>query len=743
MKFIIKLTLIVFLLLFSRTLFSFEVKFTGLNKLSLSDINVIVSENIFESLNVDQLNTIIQELYRSDLVYDIQTSYDKDNYYINIDEAKIIENIFFNGNTFVDNDDIKLMIKSRIDRLINKNSIGNDIKTILSYYNSIGFNNANITSQLESFSDDRVNLIFNINEGNKSKLVSVDFIGNKFFSDSYLRDIIKSEDIGFFDLFDKGSNLSPDLFLFDLNLIKDVYSSKGFFDAIINYELSAVSKDTYELNFYIIEGVRQKITQINYEFISNNVSKKLTKIKNTFQKKLSKKNNFYDKKFIDKHIQDLNNFLTLNNLENNFFTYNFNHDSKNNDLFFFEMKSDPITINKITIQGNTITKDKTIRSKLLFESGDLLNTKRLKETNDNLNRLKYVNQSNISYTLQNEKADILINLKENNKTGNFLIAGSFSGDTGAGFAFGLNDGNIFGSGNELNSSFNINAEKTTFNIKYVDYPTKYNYLKNTYSFFNEDKDFTDSYGFKTKNYGFAYTIGLKIDENSNFSSGVSYENVESYDAKKNITSINDNIGNFDNFNFSINYNFNTTNDIFYPTNGIYQSINLKISPDGISDDNYYKFNLESDFYKSFESGNFIFALNNLGYADSYDNNLKTINSFGLGGLNFKGFDFRGIGPYSDNIYLGGNKYFTSSLGYGSNFLFDKKDNVNIKFFYTAGSIWDSDYATKNNFKLRSSLGVSLDFLTPVGPLAIFYAIPIVKSTEDKIRNFNFALGTSF
>ena len=74
-----------------------------------------------------------------------------------------------------------------------------------------------------------------------------------------------------------------------------------------------------------------------------------------------------------------------------------------------------------------------------------------------------------------------------------------------------------------------------------------------------------------------------------------------------------------------------------------------------------------------------FLNNNYGYAKSLNSKLKTIDAFGLGGLNFKGFDYKGIGPYDGN-YLGGNEYFTSTFGYGSSFIFDEKDNINIKFF---------------------------------------------------------------
>ena len=171
------------------------------------------------------------------------------------------------------------------------------------------------------------------------------------------------------------------------------------------------------------------------------------------------------------------------------------------------------------------------------------------------------------------------------------------------------------------------------------------------------------------------------------------------------------------------------------------NFSIEFSPDELSDDKYIKSAISNSIYFEQTNQNFIFFVNNLGLAESFSGNLKTKNTYSLGGLNFKGFNYKGIGPFSDDIYLGGNKFFTTSIGYGSTFLFDKKDNIFIKLFATTGSVWDSDYSN-NDFKLRSSLGISVDFLTLI-PISISYAVPIQKEDSDKSRNFNFSLGTSF
>ena len=173
-------------------------------------------------------------------------------------------------------------------------------------------------------------------------------------------------------------------------------------------------------------------------------------------------------------------------------------------------------------------------------------------------------------------------------------------------------------------------------------------------------------------------------------------------------------------------------------------IDFTISPENLSDNSFYRLNIVNKNYKELKrSKNFIFLNNKYGFSKSLNSKLKTIDTFGLGGLNFKGFDYKGIGPYDGNVYLGGNEYFTSTIGYGSSFLFDDKDNINIKLFLTTGSIWNSDYTSTDKIDIRSSVGTSFDFITPIGPISFSYAVPIEKNSTDRTRSFNFSIGSSF
>ena len=584
-----------------------------------------------------------------------------------------------------------------------------------------------------------------VNEGEISELVNIDFNGNTTFSDKFLSSLITSKSHNFYNIFSSGSNFEDSIFKFDKDKLLNFYRMKGFFDVNISYTLKEYFQSKYTLIFYVDEGNRYKIK--DYYFENDEIVQFLPDyLKNNFQKELTKNNHYFDNEIIFDHLKNLNEFLLDRSLITSSLNYKYDFNQNNEiDLFFYKENFLPKYINKIEITGNTITKDNTIRNKLDFEPGDLSIPSSLLSTKNKLSQLKYINSVDIlEKDLSDQKTDIEIKLNENKKTGTFLFGGSVSGDVGLGIGISLKDYNLLGTGNEIDTTFNINAEQALFKLDYTTSPSKYPSITNTYSLYNEENDLTPSFGYKTKKYGFGYFANFDYSEEITISSGFRFEDTEGYSAKNNNIYITDSIGQFQNVSLQFSITQNSTNDFLYPSDGSYNRFYLQYSPKEVSDDSFYKIVYNNDLYfKRKNKNSFFFLDNNVGIAKSLNGKLKTINSFSLGGLNFKGFDYRGVGPFSENIYLGGNNYFTSTVGYGSTFLFDEKDNINLKVFYSTGSIWNSDYVSNNDIKIRSSVGVSFDVLTVIGPLSFSYAVPVDTESNDKKRSFNFSIGSSF
>ena len=717
----------------------------GLSKLSINDLQTQTSIDLDKKFySEDDINILLKDLYKSELIFDLKYNKQNDNHILEIQENILIKEIYINGNQRIEDEIIIKNISMKKNGFINKNQINDDIDLIKTIYRVKGFNNATVTVSTEKFSSDKVNLIFSIKENDQSQIERITFNGNQNFSDRYLLSLVNTKTRNFYNIFTSGSNLNIENFGFDINKIKSFYKQKGFFDVKVNYNISETSLNKFTVNFFIEEGNRLKLDIVNIDVTNTNIPTQINKQFERFTKKLSKNNYYYDQLLIDEYLNKINKLLINNNDFNNIYITSLDVKTETNKLTFITKKISPSIINKITITGNDITKDSTIRSKIPFEPGDYFNSNLIKSTKNDLLKFAYINKVDISSEINEGMSDISVKINENKKTGQVLLGGSFSGDSGAGVTLSLKDNNIFGSGNKIDTNFTANEENTLFQISYIQFPVSTPNIRNSYSIFNTEKDLTNSFGFKNKEQGIGYSLKFDYDETFRVSSGFSLKKSERYSAKTNTTSINENIGDYDIYSLNLSLKQDTTNNILYPTNGVSNSIFIEYSPKDISDDSYYKFIIKSDVYrKSKNSNRFLFFSNDFGLAESLEGNLSTVNAFSLGGLNFKGFDYRGIGPKVDGIYLGGNKFFTSTIGYGGSFLFDDKDNVNTKLFYSFGSIWDSDYTNDNDFDIRSSAGLSFDILTAVGPISLSYAIPIDKNSNDRTSNFNFSIGTSF
>jgi outer membrane protein insertion porin family len=720
--------------------------FKGLDKLNISDLQSLTSINLYnEKISDTEIDIIIKDLYSSNLIFDVSYNETQNNKIITVEESKIIENIFFNGNVVFKNEDLLNFINIKTGNFVNKDNITLSTNILKNIYSSRGFDNITINISLEKYSSNRVNLIYYINEGTRSQISRIKFVGNNFFTNRYLKNKIKSKSVNFYNIFSKGSNLNKELLDFDVNSIKQLYEDNSFFDIDISHELRKLSKNNYSLIFYIDEGDRYLIDDVMLDLPSLLILNSFDDLSNSFINEFNNNENFFNFQSTTEFTQKLNNLLISNNiLDIEILTKLLESDNKLY-LSFYENPIIPKTIQGIDIFGNSITKDIVIRSKINVEPGDYLNSNTISQIKKDINNLRYVNKVNISENIDDKnRSNITLDIEENKKTGNILAAASASGDTGIGFSFGINDYNFMGTGNKLDSSFNINSEQTKFSIDYTQFLLSNSKITNRYSIFNQEKDFSNSYGYKSTDIGLGYSLGFQYSDNISVSSGVTISNVDGSSAINSSTQVTDNIGNFEQYIFNLNLKYDSTNDFLYPTNGAYNKISIDYSPNDLSDYGYLKFKIDNDIYfGNNKSNSFFFISNNLGVADAFDDNLKTLNTFSLGGLNFKGFDYRGIGTKKDGVYLGGNKYYTSTLGYGSSFLFDESDNINFRLFYTMGSIWDSDYLSDDNSYTRSSVGLSFDILTPVFPISFSFAVPVNKKDNDRTREFSFNLGTSF
>lgn len=740
-----------FCFIFSSTIFfGKEIKFNGLNKLTVNDLQTISSIPLDNSFDKLSLNKLTKELYESDFIYDLKINEFSDFFEINITESPLVKNIYFNGNIQIKDNELSSMISSKVDDFLKLDNVNQDTKNIKNLYQTLGYNNLSTKVNIEKLSESHVNLIFTINENNPFKISNINFFGNSQFSNRYLRGRIQTKPIKSFNIFSTGSNFNQSNIDYDVYLIEKLYQDHGYYDVKVSYQLDKFFYK-FNLDFFIDEGPRYKIKNllIKSDIDNQDFIEKINFIRTNLEKEINE-NFFYETENVEKILNQLNNTLADNNYDDYIFEdeISIDRESKNIYLNIKTKTKENILIKKIVINGNNITKDKTIRSRLNFEPGDTIYDISALEKNEKyLKDEAFILDSSIKLSeVKNNSADIIVDIVENEKSGNLFIAGGYNADTGAGLSLGISDNNILGTGNKIDTNLSLNQENIFFDIGVVQKSTKNSNLISRYSLFNKQNDYTSAYGFKNEEVGLSLGFDTKINDNLDNSISIKFSATENSSPKNNAQAITDNIGNSSQLSISYKIRKSTLDNILYPTNGSYNDLDLTISTEPfLSEASYLRVSSKNNYYYKIKNtdSNF-FVLSDLNFIESMNSkNLKTVNSLSLGGRNFKGFDFRGIGPKdSSGNYLGGKKKYTLSMGHSSTFLFDKKDNILISNYLSLGSLWDNDYINSSH-EIRSSFTTSLDILTPIGPLSFSYSLPLLKEDNDITNNFSFSIGTTF
>ncbi|MAV83035.1 MAG: outer membrane protein assembly factor BamA [Pelagibacteraceae bacterium] len=720
-------------------------------RLSFNDINSLTSYDLnLNDITSENINIIIKELLDSELIYNVELNSDLNNFYLLIKESFFVNEVYINGNIKVKDDDILNNISIKNKSYVNNDIINKNIQIIENIYSFKGQPSALITSYFEEFSNNSFNLIFDIKEDQEKFITKITFLGNEFLSQRFLKSIISSKEKKIFAFLSSVNFINESKIKTDINTIKNKYRDLGFLDININYEINE-NNNNYKLKFFIEEGNRYLVNDI--EFLDNQFVN-LDTLTTSQIKTINKiKENFYDGDKISLFIEDVNNTLYGNNLSYVSLSESFIKINENKVDLLFRLEEKKINIvDKINIFGNSITKDETLRKQVFIKPGDVYSDRKIKKTKEKLIKNSYIDNVTISSNNKEDYAtDLDILVSEKQKTGSFSFGAGFSGSTGVGTNISLSDSNFYGTGNKLKVSAQLGSKSALYDINYRKFFFFDKNLENGYKIYNKSEDLKKDYGYKKDSTGFGFdiTIPYKYDYNKKqyFGLGLFYEQLDLYDLNSTATSvIKQNSGKSNNLVFESSFITDSRNNRFNPTKGSYNANLFELSPTGVSDSDFIKISSVNNFYyKAFKTDNSFFILSKVGIASGLDKKLKTSNSFSMGGSDFKGFQYSGIGPRdSSKNYLGASKTYLLTVGYSSPFLFDDSDTLILKYFATIGSNYSSEYTSSfDSSSPRASFGFSADMMTPIGPLTMSLAKPLVKKSYDKTQTFDFSIGTAF
>ena len=740
-----------------RSIIIFFIILTNISFAEVKKINIVgnarVSSATIESLvdkkssNIDSIyiNNLTKKIYDTDFFADVKISFNQEVLSITVVENPIVNFFYLNGIKDSDLDQANKIVTLKENSIFSSSKLKKDIEAVREFLNASGYYQATITPDVIKIDNNQINLIINIDKKEISKIKNIYFIGNKYFSNSQLMEVITSSEDSWWKFFST-SALSEQRIEYDKQLLKDFYKSKSFYDVQIESAFASVDKNNnFIVTFSINSGNKFKFGDYDLKFSGLTIKDAdINEVKNISDKLL--KNEFYSPLIINKLNKQVTDLLEAKRYGN--FEINVQDvkaaDNKINVIVQLN-EGQKSLVNKINIKGNTITEEKVIRDNLIISEGDQLNSSKVKKSIDNVKSKQLF--SKVDYKIEDSDKknfkDLNLFVKEQ-PTGN-ISAGVGYGTNGGLFEASINERNFLGQGINLNFTGRLSSDVIRGELSYVD-PNYMNSNKElAVSVFSEVDDYTNS-GYQNKRAGTRFATKYEVYEDIFFrpNLGVQFDKLEITGSASSL--LKSRQGDFLTTSLGYNFLYDKRDSRFNPTAGsiIYFDQNIATF---FSDIPTVQTGVGATFYKELFSDKFIgSAKARLANVTAFDDkDVKLSDRIFASSSDLRGFEQRGVGPVDSGDHIGGNNLATLSLK--STFPNPIPENLRATtfLFFDMGNVWGADYSSliSDSSKLRTSTGIAVDLVSPIGPLSFTYSIPLSKASTDKEQNFLFNIGSSF
>ena len=720
-----------------------------INDVQVKNNNRITKETIItfggielgKDYSQEQLNNILQNLYGTNFFSDIKFDVQGDILVVSVKERKIVQQILLNGikaektkKSILKN--LSLREKSPYVNYLAKQ----DIKKIENALNTAGyyFNKVDVT--IQNNPNDTVDLIYNIDLGEKALIKKIIFTGDKYFKDKKLKNIIVSEESKFWKFISNKKYLNPNQIDLDLRLLERFYLNKGFYNVQIENSSAIFNENHFNVVYNINSGniytIRNTKLVLPDDFDEKDF-KEVNKILNDLKEKkysLNKLNKVV--KQIDQiSVSRLYDFIDAS-IETDIV-----EDDKL-DITIVVKESEKFYVKKINIIGNNITEERVIRDLLEVDEGDPFNK---------LLHAKSINNMKARNIFQEVKSKIIDtpdkNLKniditvEEKATGEVLV-GAGVGSEGGTAQFSISENNFLGKGVKLSTGLRVSEERIRGNFTVTNPNFNYSDKALFTDIFLTDIDKLKDSGYESVNAGFSFGTAFEQYDDLFFKPTFRtvYEELTTNSAAS--TNLKKQEGSYFTTEIGYTLDLDKRNQKFQTSEG-FQSRFIQTIPvisesdtllNGYTFDTYHSYN---DVTASL--GLYLRAVTGL------SDDVRISERVNIPRKRLRGFSAGRIGPVDANDHVGGN--YAASLNFQTNlpFLFSSFQSVDLNYFIDAGNVWGVDYSNSvgDSSHIRSSTGIGLEWFSPIGPFTFTLAQPLTKIDTDQTQSFQFNIGTTF
>jgi outer membrane protein insertion porin family len=662
-----------------------------------------------------------------------------------VKEKPVITQVIFSGQDELKEDDIREVVSVIPNTILNAQKIREAVDNIKSLYKSKGFYNTEVTPELTYPLADRVKVEFRIEEGEKVYIKDIRFVGNDSFKDKELLKVMGTKEKGLLFWFTDSGVLKRDILEQDMARVTSFYHHHGYIEATVGKPEITQDGEWLYVTIEISEGNRYKVGTI--ELTGDIIGNKeellhLLKIRNE---------EYLSRNILREDILRLNDFYA----ENGYAfaeatpTVNTNKEEKVVDMVIDINKGDLVYINRITIKGNTRTRDKIIRRELLIREKGIFDSKALRESHQRLSRLDFFEDVSITPepTPDKTKMDLVVEVKEK-PTGAFSIGAGYSSVDALMFMAEISQNNFLGRGQRMALSAQVSGTSARYNIAFTEphfYDSQLLLGIDLYNWAREYDLYTrDSRGFAVR---FGYPVWELWD--ASFSYGYDDTELTDVDFDNIAPSISDSLDINVTSYVSFNLARDTRNSLYVTTKGSFNVLHTKYAGGFLGGDSQFTKvdGFTSWFFPGFFFDETAFHIK-LSAGQAWENEsgkLPDYEKFYLGGINtIRGFKTRSIAvkeadPDTGIVYeVGGDIMWFTNLEY--HFPLVKAGGLRGLVFYDAGNVYETEWDFNN---IKQSVGAGLRWLSPMGPMRLEWGYVIDPEPDEDSSNWEFSMGGTF
>ncbi len=694
-----------------------------------------------DQYNPALLREDLKNIYKMGYFDDVQISVDNTeagkNIVFTVKEKEVIASVTFTGENNIEADKIKEVVTVTANTIMNPQEVMASAENIRKLYKEKGYYDTEVTTKLTYPDKDRVNILFEIKEGEKIYVKEIIIHGNNTFSNDEIEKILATSTKTMFSWFTDSGLLKRDILKQDASRIGAFYQNHGFIDALVGDPEVEKKGEWLYVTFNITEGDRYKVGTID-------ISGDLIEDKSSFLAMTTiGDEKYFNRQVLRDDVLKISDYYASKG-------YAFaevdpqvskNNEAKRVDLNIHIKKGDLVHINRIIIKGNTRTRDKVIRRALTVNENSIYDATALKKSTERLQRLDFFEDINITPepTAEENLMDVIVGLKEKS-TGTFSIGAGFSSADGLLFMSDITQHNFLGRGQSVSLQANVGGKYNYYNLSFTEPNLNDSKVSFGFDLYNWNRDYDD---YDKESVGVAIRLGYPLWEQwavwgkwryddstlSDVSDNASYYIRQSMDI--NIT-----------HSITLGLTRDTRNKKFNPSSGSINTISVEKAGTFMGGDSAFtKYEGSTSWYFPYRWDTVFHIRGAAGYVtEDEEGKLPVYEKFYLGGLNsMRGFENWSISPRDGNDKIGGEKMAYANFEYI--FPLVKDIGLNGVVFYDIGnSVRDSENITDD---LRSSVGFGFRWLSPMGPLRLEWGYNIDPKYDEDQSLWDFSIGGQF